>query len=220
MQTRLGIASIGLLALTLAGCPQPVDNEPENEGGSGGSSAGSGGSSGGSGGMAAGGAGGSSNGSGGASGGSGGSAGGSGGSGGMAAGGSGGMAAGGMGGAMGGMGGGMADAGMPPAALSWEDDVHPIFMKYCSMCHAMQWAQPDSAYTRLMGNAGGMCDGPRMTAGNGADSLVVKKMLGTAGCGARMPLVNGNNPCNGEACVTMEEVQKIIDWINQGAKQE
>jgi hypothetical protein len=52
--------------------------------------------------------------------------------------------------------------------------------------------------------------------GNGANSLVVKKMLGTAGCGNRMPQVL-NAGCTGNACVPAADIDKVKQWIDQGA---
>jgi hypothetical protein len=186
-----------------------------SDSGGGGKAGGGGSASGGSGGSASGGSGGSSGGSGGASGGSGGASGGSGGAGTGGKGGSGG-AAGGAGGAGGGAGGAGGAAG---AAAKFVADVAPILKEKCSGCHGNQYETAAMAYTRLTGTAsmGPCANEKRMEPGNAANSLVVKKIKGTAGvCGVRMPLVS-NAGCTGTACLTVDQIAKVESWINAGA---
>lgn len=139
----------------------------------------------------------------------------------------------GSGGSSGGAGGGGGTAvgtKMPPA-------VHAVFMKYCAMaCHGGEWQDRAKAYTRIMGTTSmgttpnnSTCMGmKRMTAGDGAGSLVVKKMLGTAGCGTRMPRVLMMPGCTGTACMTVgctgaacvpaAEIMIVQQWITDGAR--
>ena len=81
-----------------------------------------------------------------------------------------------------------------------------------------QYNQTASAYTRLKGIAVvGPCTGTaRLIVGDGANSLVVKKVLGTQPCGARMPEVAGAG-CTGGACLSAADIAKLSTWITQGA---
>ncbi len=61
---------------------------------------------------------------------------------------------------------------------------------------------------------------PRLVVNDGANSLVVKKLLGTAECGGVMPLVkNGRvtTPRASEECVARADIEKLKGSIDQGA---
>lgn len=100
--------------------------------------------------------------------------------------------------------------------------VQMVFTKYCSTpgCHGGGWATAALSYTRIMGMAAAPCAMPRMKMGDGAGSLVVKKMLGTAGCGMKMPNITPGVPCMGATCATMADIMTVQDWITMGAKPE
>lgn len=214
-----------LAPLAVISCTSGGDEGAGGGGGSGGDasgSAGKGGSASGgsasggsaSGGSASGGSGGSSS-----SGGSGGKA--VGGAGGVAAGGAGGVAAGGAGGVAAGGAGGMAAGGAGgnvAAAPKFAADIAPILKAKCSVCHGKTYETTDGAYARLMGEAGGACaPQKRMVVGDAANSLVVKKVKGTAGiCGGKMPKV-GDAACTGDACLSTDQIAKLEAWINAGA---
>lgn len=56
---------------------------------------------------------------------------------------------------------------------------------------------------------------------DGAGSLLVKKLRGTAGCGAVMPLVKHGATtmaCAGDECVAASDIEKVKGWIDQGAR--
>lgn len=222
---RLGLVVLGSLALAVAACPQPLDNRiGDGEGGEGGDneggSGGGGGRSGGSGGSSSGGSGGTR----------------TGGSGGSSSGGSGGSSSGGSGG------GSMADAAPRDSAsgdtssgtstdsgardgaasdggggtVSFMKDLAPIFKSKCvnNTCHNMEFNATTSAYNRLMGTAGGMCDGmKRVTTGKGSESLVVLKVEGKQMCGGKMPPSTSGKPS-----WTADEITKLKAWIDDGAK--
>lgn len=187
----------------------------EGEGGGGGQVAGASGAGGdGSGGEAAGASGNAGDDGAAGGGGSGGAAGGSGGSGGA------GGSAGGSGGAVGGTGG-----GTPAPTFSM---VHAVLAARCSGCHAGQYEQKMSAYTRLMGMSSAVCPGPRAKAGDADASTLVMKLKGVEGpagdCGGiRMPAVRRNgqmfacNPAMGQ-CLSEEEIALVEAWIDAGAK--
>lgn len=67
----------------------------------------------------------------------------------------------------------------------------------------------------------GVCvNTPRIVVNDGANSLLVKKLLGTAGCGAVMPLVKTGMTSvayEGDQCVAPDGIDKVKLWIDQGA---
>lgn len=134
-------------------------------------------------------------------------------------GGSGGGGAGGGTVATGGGSGGGGGTGGGAAFPRFAADIAPILKAKCGNCHGSQYAQAGTAYTRLRGTTSGTtacASTPRIIVNDGANSLVVKKMLGTAGCGARMPIVNMAG-CTGNACVPATDIDKIKVWIDNGA---
>ncbi len=98
------------------------------------------------------------------------------------------------------------------AAVSFTNDIMPLINQYgCKGCHGAGSTFNNfniTTYANLM--LGNSSNGPVVTPGNGANSVIVRKLLGTAGFGARMP--NG-----GPLYMSSTEIQKFIDWINQGA---
>lgn len=154
---------------------------------------------------------------------------GAGGEGGGGVGGNGDGGAGGTGGTAGtgGVGGGTAGAGGgtggADATVRFAADVAPILAMKCAGCHRA-FEAAETALPYLQGKTSatqGACrDMPRMTANNGAESLVVTKMLGTHTCGRQMPLVGvgtATMPCTGEQCVAAADIAKISKWISDGA---
>ena len=105
--------------------------------------------------------------------------------------------------------------------ISFSAAIAPILKANCtaSGCHGNQYNQTASAYTRLKATTAGTtacANMPRIVVGSGATSLAVRKMLGTAGCGTRMPQVN-NVGCTGNNCVPAADIAKVSQWIDQGA---
>lgn len=92
--------------------------------------------------------------------------------------------------------------------------VGPIFVARCGGCHGLADVAAANAFVR--GNADRpscVAQGARITAGNAANSLIVKKITGTQTCGAQMPF--GCTP--GVDCVPQNQIDLIRDWINAGA---
>ena len=218
---RGALCTIGLCTLVLSGCPQPVDNSPNGNGGSGGAGAGSGGGggAGGSGGNAAGSGGAGSGGAAAGSGGDGGNAGGSGGSGGNAAG------AGGAGSSIGGAGGGnqppdaAADMGEP--AIKFEIVYDEILGPSCGpMCHVTMNAgglpmpDVDTAYTNLVDKDSSGCNGQKLVVPGNPDESVLSKIIrgGVEGCAMRPNRMPKERPALDE-----EEIMLIDQWIMDGA---
>lgn len=85
--------------------------------------------------------------------------------------------------------------------ISFANDIRPLITSYgCAGCHPGNGGFSVATHATII---------TRVTAGNGDGSLLVQKLRGTAP-GARMP--NG-----GPNFMTTAEMQKFVDWINQGA---
>ena len=142
-----------------------------------------------------------------------------GGTGGGTAGGEGGGMAGGEGG-----GGGAGGGGAAIAMVSFANDVMPVLKAKCSGCHGGQYEQAilTLARLKLSTSATSACPStPRMVVNDGANSLLVKKLMGTAGCGVIMPLIKMSPtvsvPCTGKMCVGPMDIVTVKLWIDQGA---
>jgi len=91
--------------------------------------------------------------------------------------------------------------------VKFSTDISPLIASYnCASCHPGNGGFSVASHATIL--AGGST-GNTVIPGNGAGSNIVKKLLGTAGFGSRMP--QGGTP------MTSAEIQKFIDWINQGA---
>ncbi|MCK9409783.1 MAG: IPT/TIG domain-containing protein [Bacteriovoracaceae bacterium] len=95
--------------------------------------------------------------------------------------------------------------------ITFSTDITGLINKYnCKSCHGAGSTFNNfnlTTYENLM--LGTSSHGPVVTKYDGANSIIVKKLLGTAGFGGRMP--------QGGGTLTDDEIQKIIEWINQGA---
>lgn len=90
-------------------------------------------------------------------------------------------------------------------APQFQRDIASIFEKSCGTCHinaAMGKLRLDSEAALLRGGA----SGPSIVPGHSGDSILLKRILGTAG--TRMPM--GGQP------LTAEQVDLIRKWIDQG----
>jgi hypothetical protein len=93
-------------------------------------------------------------------------------------------------------------------SVSFANDITPIFnSKGCAGCHGGSGGLTVLPYTSLLS---GGSHGAVITVGNGEGSILVKKLRGTAGFGDRMP--------QGSAALSEADIQKFVQWINQGAK--
>jgi len=93
-------------------------------------------------------------------------------------------------------------------SVSFAKDITPIFnSKGCAGCHGGSGGLTVLPYTSLLS---GGSNGKVITVGNGEGSILVKKLRGTAGFGDRMP--------QGSAALSEADIQKFVQWINQGAK--
>jgi hypothetical protein len=106
----------------------------------------------------------------------------------------------------------------PP--VSFKQEVFPIIKKHCLPCHAEDNYNPSElvldTYETLM--AGGE-HGTPVEPGKGAESLIVKKLGPKPPFGKVMPVDKKKKP--GEESknkLTEDEVKTLVDWIDQGAK--
>ncbi|MDP1678410.1 MAG: IPT/TIG domain-containing protein [Bacteroidota bacterium] len=97
-------------------------------------------------------------------------------------------------------------------AVSFDSDVLPLFTTTygCTGCHGGQNNLFLESYPQVM--AGNSINGPVIIVGNASGSILVKKLrTATLPFGARMPF-------GATSQVSDADLQKIVDWINQGAK--
>jgi hypothetical protein len=89
-------------------------------------------------------------------------------------------------------------------AVSYENDVQPIFEMRCDNCHMGEYPSEGlglDSYETLMA---GSQNGPVIIPGNAEDSLLIEKV------------VEGEMPKRGPK-LTPAQIQTLIDWINAGA---
>lgn len=100
----------------------------------------------------------------------------------------------------------------PVTLVKFSTDIQPIIASYnCASCHGNGSTFNNfniTTYANLM--AGTSSHGPVITPNDGTNSYIVKKLLGTASFGGRMPQ-------SGPPYLSNAEIQKFIEWINQGA---
>ena len=98
----------------------------------------------------------------------------------------------------------------PPAGgLTYSGFVAPTFIIYgCTGCHGASGGSNGLNLTTYQGLMAGGNSGAAVIPGNGAGSLLVRKLLGTAP-GSQMPL--GGTP------LPSTKIDSISSWIDQGA---
>ncbi len=95
--------------------------------------------------------------------------------------------------------------------VSYATQIQPIFTTNCTSCHGVPNGLYLTSYDNLM--IGNSNNGPVITAGDADNSVLVQKILGTAGFGGRMP---ADNPSYFDS--HQDELQLIKDWIDEGAQ--
>lgn len=93
--------------------------------------------------------------------------------------------------------------------VSFANDIAPILVSNCNGCH-YGGTRPSGgfAFNNFTGLLKGGTSGPALAPGKGDDSLLVKKLLGTAG--QRMP-------AGGRPALSPEQIQLVKTWIDEGA---
>lgn len=93
-----------------------------------------------------------------------------------------------------------------PGAVSFSEDVLPIFKAECGTCHGNLGGWNASSYESVMTTG---LNAPVVLPGDPENSLLAQKILGTQTQGAIMP-PSGKLP--------QDEIQVILDWIAAGAE--
>lgn len=101
-------------------------------------------------------------------------------------------------------------AGMPAANVDYGRDIQPIFEKRCVMCHSENATMGSLNLETYAGLQKGGNNGPVVSAGAPADSLLYRSLVGQAPEIGRMPI--GLEP------VPPKEVAMVKAWIEEGAQ--
>ena len=110
--------------------------------------------------------------------------------------------------------------------VSFATTIAPIFRAKCAQaCHGGAYqGNNTNLYNRLRGTTPGntaCASQMRVTPNDAANSLVVRKLLGTQTCGDKMPQVptggSSSRDCMNAECVSQGDIDLISAWINQGA---
>ena len=91
------------------------------------------------------------------------------------------------------------------ATVSFANDVLPLLQSRCVNCHGGQRTEKGLTLNSYDSVMAGSENGPVVTAGDAANSPLAQMV------------VNGKMPKRGPK-LTPDQVQLIVDWINQGAK--
>lgn len=92
--------------------------------------------------------------------------------------------------------------------IDYATQVQPIFNANCVGCHGGTNNLFLESYATVM--AGTSLHGPVIKPGNGAGSILIQKLEGTASFGSRMPF--------GGPFLVENQIQLIRTWIDEGAK--
>jgi len=96
--------------------------------------------------------------------------------------------------------------------VSFKNDVLPVFKKKCLNCHNTEDESPSGLYLEEYEQVmkGDSKHGPVVIPKKGEESILIKKLRGTAEFGKQMP--RGRKPLDDET------IDMISLWIDQGAK--
>jgi len=97
-----------------------------------------------------------------------------------------------------------------PGDVSFAADIAPLLLEQCSDCHGSAKAEAGLRMTSLETLLRGGRSGAPLTAGRGAESLLVKKLRGVGIEGQRMPL--------GRPPLADDRIAVVQKWIDQGAR--
>jgi hypothetical protein len=94
--------------------------------------------------------------------------------------------------------------------VSFSRDVAPVLAKSCTGCHGDNRPKENFSLLTFEGLLKGGDGGQVIVPGKPAESLLVKKIKGTASDGQRMPLM--------QTPLADDVIAKIVKWIEEGAK--
>jgi hypothetical protein len=97
-------------------------------------------------------------------------------------------------------------AGVAEIAVSYASSIQPVWNASCGGCHGSNGGLSLTSYTNLM--LGTSSNGPVVIPGDGANSLLIRKLRGQAG--SLMP--------QGGPSLSESTISTIETWINQGAQ--
>lgn len=92
-----------------------------------------------------------------------------------------------------------------PGSVTYDSVIRPIFTTYCTVCHGTQGGWTATSYTEALTTGEG---GPVIVPGDPDDSRLVQTLIGTHPDGIVMPP---------SVKMSQSDIQKIIDWISNGA---
>lgn len=96
------------------------------------------------------------------------------------------------------------------AEETYIQQVHPVLVKYCVMCHGPEKQQAGLRLDLASGIQAGGDSGPAIEIGKSNESLLIKALLGKEDDVSKMP-PKGDGP-------SAEEIAHIAAWIDAGAK--
>ncbi len=104
------------------------------------------------------------------------------------------------------------DSDSKDTTVSFKNDVFPLIEEHCLPCHLREERNMSRLfmdnYELLM--KGGF-NGPPIKPGNADESLLINKVSPDPPFGERMPM-------RSKSYLTDEEIATLVQWINQGAK--
>jgi len=109
----------------------------------------------------------------------------------------------------------------PADSLSFKDDVYPLIKQHCLPCHAEDNFNPSELSLDTYGDlmSGGK-HGKPVVPGKSRESILIQKLSDKPPFGDRMPLNSKKKVEEGKAkWLSPEEIRKIAEWIDQGAKE-
>jgi menaquinol-cytochrome c reductase cytochrome b/c subunit len=92
-----------------------------------------------------------------------------------------------------------------PGSITYDGVIRPIFGTYCTACHGTEGGWTADSYTEALGTGKG---GPVILPGDPDNSRLVQTLIGTHPDGIVMPP---------SVKMNQSDIQKIIDWISNGA---
>lgn len=120
-----------------------------------------------------------------------------------------------------------ASIAQPPASVSFQRDISPLFAKSCAYCHMKEGPdaglilEPRLAYVMIVNVASTQSSLKRVAPGDPERSYLLLKMqnrhLDVGGSGQKMPIFPGGVP-RGILTATADDIALVRAWIEAGAR--